>query len=161
MVTYLGVGYIYWTFDISIYMLYALCTLGFYGLFVWWFENWWRLWYSFPYTFFEMPRYINFYGMLLQFFVVLLGSGLIFEELFNVCWIHSIKKDFPKQLSKNPRNTFRWAFYTNLQLIKFNPCATGLYLMHYWMYVYFQLHIDYISRLWLWFSALIILSNWG
>jgi hypothetical protein len=29
------------------------------------------------------------------------------------------------------------------------------------MYVYFQLHIDYISRLWLWFSALIILSNWG
>jgi hypothetical protein len=100
-----------------------------------------------PYTFFEMPRYINFYGMLLQFFVVLLGSGLIFEELFNVCWIHSIKKDFPKQLSKNPRNTFRWAFYTNLQLIKFNPCATGLYLMHYWMYVYFQLHIDYISRL--------------
>jgi hypothetical protein len=38
-----------------------------------------------PYTFFEVPRYINFYGMLLQFFVVVLSSGLIFEELVNVC----------------------------------------------------------------------------
>ncbi len=88
-----------------------------------------------PYTFFEVPRYTNFYDMLLHFFVVLLGSGLVFEELINVCWIHTIKKDFPRQLLKNPHNTFRWALHTNLQLIKFNPCAIWLFLMPYWMYI--------------------------
>jgi hypothetical protein len=106
-----------------------------------------------PYTFFEVPRYINFYGMLLQFFLVLLGSGVIIEELINVCWTHTIKKDFPKQLSENPHNTFRWAFHTNLQVIKFNPCAIWLYLMPYWMYVLLS------TSYWLHFKAIIMIFN--
>jgi len=123
----------------SIYQyIYVICTLHIRVLWL----NCLMVWklvkimiFIIPYTFFEVLKYINFYGMLLQFFVVLLGSGLIFEELLNVCWTHTIKKDFPRKLSENPHNTFKWAFHTNLQLIKFNPCAIWLYLMPYWTYV--------------------------
>jgi hypothetical protein len=118
MVTCLSVGCLYWTIHIYI------CTLH---IRVLWFNCFvvWQLVkimiFIIPYTFFEMPRYTNFVTCYCNFFVVLLGSGQVFEELINVCWIHTIKKDFPSQLLEIPPNTFRWALHTNLQLIKFNP----------------------------------------